>query len=205
MPTGGSGHDEGGNGPAGNAGMGGGAGDAGDTANAGNGESAGSAGMGGLLGRLARSMGPEGVELGGDNVRFEQEPERGLEVRITLLDDDGGVTSVASMFLPSGSPPAAHPDGVPFVPGATLRVIEDHVRHVLLAMWLLNTDDAPPPDRALASVIRASREEGWRLDDPAGTEEGGPFRLVRADEVRRVEITTGHTGPVVSLAQKRST
>lgn len=190
MPTGGSGHDDGGNGPAGNA------------ANAGNGESA---GMGGLLGRLARSMGPEGVELGGDNVRFEQEPERGLEVRITLLDDDGGVTSVASMFLPSGSRPPAHPDGVPFVPGATLRVIEDHVRHVLLAMWLLNTDDAPAPDRALASVIRASREEGWRLDDPAGTEEGGPFRLLRADEVRRVEVTTGHTGPVVSLAQKRST
>lgn len=154
----------------------------------------------GLLGRLARSMGPGGVELGGENVRLEQEPENGLEVRVTLLADDGSVTSIASMFVPAAEPPPAQPDDVPFVRGAALRVIQDHVRDVLLAMWMLDTEDAPDPDAALAAVLRGSREAGWRLENPYGSE---PFRLVRGDRVRRVEITAGHTGPVVSLAQKR--
>ena len=177
--------------------------------------------LGGLLGRLARSMGPGGVELGGENVRLEQEPEAGLEVRITLLDDDGGVTSVASMLLPADEPPAAHPDDVPFVRHAPLRVIEDHVRGVLLALWMLGDADAPDPETALAAVIRGSREAGWRLLEPtretggtgAASEPGGgapepgadprPFRLLKGDQARRVEVRDGPTGPVISLSQRR--
>lgn len=156
--------------------------------------------LGGLLSRLARSMGPEGVELGGESVRFDQAPEEGLEVRITLLGDAGEATSVASMFLPVDVRPPAQPDGVPFVRGAALRVIEDHVRGVLLAMWMLDGPDAPEPDRALATVLRSSREAGWRLETSG---DAGPYRLLRGDLVRRVESMTGHTGPVISLSQKR--
>ncbi|MFO7893149.1 MAG: hypothetical protein R6U63_05415 [Longimicrobiales bacterium] len=184
--------------------------------------------LGGLLSRLARSMGPGGVELGGENVRFEQAPEDGLEARITLLDRDGAVTSVASMLLPSAQRPAAHPEGVPFVRHASLRVIDDHVRAILLAMWILEGDDAPDPKTALAAVLRECRETGWRLEEPtdrAGpiterggprsapgrpgpggapdTADAGPFRLLRGDQVRRVEAKTGHMGPVISLSQKR--
>jgi hypothetical protein len=176
--------------------------------------------LGGLLSRLARSMGPGGVELGGENVRFEQAPEDGLEVRITLLDDDGEATSVASMLLPADAPPPAQPADVPFVRHAPLRVIEDHVRGVLLAMWMLGDEGAPDPEAALAAVVRGSREAGWRLevadesahspgaggagpsgaaDPPAGT----AFRLLRGDQVRRVEARSGPTGPVVSLSQRR--
>ena len=158
--------------------------------------------LGGLLNRLAQSMGPKGVELGGENVRFEQAPERGLEVRIILLDDDGDVTSVASMLLPGDEPSPEQPEDVPFVRHAALRVIEDHVRGVTLAMWLLD-DDAPEPESALAVVLRHSREHGWQLEDPAAASATGPFRLLRGDQVRRVELTSGHTGPVVSLSQKR--
>lgn len=159
--------------------------------------------LGGLLGRLARSLGPGGLELGGENVRFEQEPERGLEVRLTLLDDDGEASSIASMFLATPDRPPAHPADVPFVANAPLRVIEDRTRHVILAMWMLGDDDAPPTERALATVLRSSREAGWRLEDPAGTPDVGPYRLLRGDEVRRVEASEGHAGPVVSLSQKR--
>ncbi len=164
--------------------------------------------LGGLLSRLARSMGPGGVELGGENVRFEQAPEDGLEVRITLLDDDGGATSIASMLLPADERPPAHPDDVPFVRNAPLRVIQDHVRGVLLAMWMLG-DDAPDPETALAAVLRGSREAGWRLevdDEGSGAEAltgPGPFRLLRGDQVRRVEARSGPAGPVVSLSQRR--
>ena len=156
--------------------------------------------LGGLLSRLAGSAGADGLELGGENVRYEQAPEAGLEARITLLDDDGAVTSIASMLLPSDEPSTAHPEDVPFVRHAPLRVIEDHVRAVLLAMWMLDDDDAPDPDTALATVLRGSREAGWRLENPGGA---GPFRLVRDDQLRRVEAMTGHTGPVISMSQKR--
>lgn len=170
--------------------------------------------LGGLLSRLARSMGPEGVELGGENVRFEQAPEDGLEVRITLLDDDGEVTSVASMFLPADTPSAAHPDDVPFVRNASLRVIQDQTRGVLLAMWMLGGEGAPEADAALAAVVRGSREAGWRLmvedGEAAPTGAGDPtppptgsFRLLRGDQVRRVEARVGPSGPVVSLSQRR--
>jgi hypothetical protein len=165
--------------------------------------------LGGLLSRLARSMGPEGVQLGGENVRFEQAPEDGLEVRITLLDDDGEVTSIASMFVPADTPPAAHPDDVPFVPDASLRVIQDQVRGVLLAMWMLGDEGAPEVETALAAVVRGSREAGWRLmveeDGSEAAESGnaGPFRLLRGDQVRRVEARVGPSGPVVSLSQRR--
>ncbi len=174
--------------------------------------------LGGLLSRLARSMGPEGVELGGENVRFEQAPEDGLEIRITLLGDDGEPTSVASMLLPAETRPAAHPDDVPFVRGAPLRVIQDQVRGVTLAMWMLG-DEGPDPRTAMAAVVRESREAGWRLmveDDGGGVGRGdpaeaggdllddtGPFRLLRGDMVRRVEARSGATGPVVSLSQRR--
>lgn len=158
--------------------------------------------IGGLLSRLAGSAGTGGLELGGDNVRLEQAPEEGLEARITLLGDDGAVTSIASMLRPSDAPATAHPEGVPFVPNAALRVIEDHVRAVLLAMWMLDDDDAPDPDTALAAVLRRSREAGWRLENPVGAGRG-PFRLVRDDQLRRVEAMEGHTGPVISLSQKR--
>jgi len=169
--------------------------------------------LGGLLSRLARSMGPEGVQLGGENVRFEQAPEDGLEVRITLLDDDGDVTSIASMFLPADTPPAAHPDDVPFVRNASLRVIQDQVRGVLLAMWMLGDEGAPEVETALAAVVRGSREAGWRLmveeeekeDGSEAAESGhaGPYRLLRGDQVRRVEARVGPSGPVVSLSQRR--
>ena len=157
--------------------------------------------LGGLLSRLAESMGPGGVELGGENVRFEQAPEDGLEVRITLLDDDGAVTSVASMLSAAEAPPAAQPQDVPFVPRAALRVIQDHVRGVLLAMWMLDAD--ADPDAALAAVLRASREAGWRLENPGDARGDGPFRLVRDDRVRRLEAKDSHTGPVISLSEKR--
>lgn len=157
-----------------------------------------------LLGRLARSMGSGGLELGGENVRFEQEPERGLEVRVTLLDGDGEVSSVASILLPSATRPDAHPGDVPFIPGAPLRVLEDRARQVLLAMWLLDGDAAPDPETALPMVLRASRATGWRLENPADAGRSGPFRLLRGDELRRVESMAGHTGPVISLSQKRS-
>ena len=156
----------------------------------------------GLIDRLARSPGPDGLELGGENVRLEREPERGLEVRVTLLDNDGEPTSIASMFVPATEPPPAQPADVPFIPNAALRVIEDRIRHVILAMWMLG-DDAPPVDRALARVLRSSREAGWRLEDPGGNPDRGPYRLLRGDEVRRVETSEGHAGPVVALSQKR--
>lgn len=169
--------------------------------------------LGGLLSRLAQSTGSEGVELGGENVRFEQAPEDGVEIRITLLDDEGHPTSVASVLRPADEPFPAHPDDVPFVRNAPLRVIEDHLRGVLLAIWMLGDEDGPDPKAALAAVVRGSREAGWRIEVRDGDTRSrpadspgpiaDPVHLVRGDQVRRVDAWRWPGGPVVSLTQKR--
>lgn len=142
-------------------------------------------------------MGREGVDLGGDNVRLEQEPGHGLELRITILDDDGRARSVASVFAAADDPPPALPVDVPFVPGTAIHVIEDHERDVMLASWRIEDPSAAALAATFDRVVALSREAGWRL-------EGGPSRAVavldRAGRRRRVQATSAAVGPVVSVA-----
>jgi hypothetical protein len=153
-------------------------------------------GLQGLLARLARSMGP-GEDLGGDRVRLEQDPENGLDLRLTLVDDEGEPTSVASVFSAVDEPPPAFPTDLPFLAGAVTHVIEDRGRGMLLASWQVakGSDPATSFDR----VVRGCREAGWRLEDePVGM----AARLQRAGRRRRVEVQTSATGTVVALAER---
>jgi hypothetical protein len=150
----------------------------------------------GLLAQLARSMGP-GAELGGDRVRLEQDPGNGLELRLTLLDDAGEPTSVASVFSATDEPPLAFPADLPFLPGAVTHVIEDRGRGTLLASW--RVEEGSEPGGSLDRVVRGCREAGWRLEaEPVGL----AARLRRAGRRRRVEVQTSAAGAVVALAER---
>jgi hypothetical protein len=142
-------------------------------------------------------MGPEGVDLGGDNVRLEQAPDRGLELRITVLDDDGHARSVASVFAAGDDPPPALPVDVPFVPGAAIHVIEDYERDVMLASWRIEDPSSAALTAAFDRVVALSRESGWRL---AGAASRAGAVLERAGRRRRVQATSAAVGPVVTVA-----
>lgn len=150
-----------------------------------------------MLARLALSMGPGGVELGGENVRLEQEPEHGLDLRITILDDDGRPRSIASVFTPGDDPHPELPTSVPFLPGAAIHVIEDRGRDVLLASWRIQDEAAAALDSAFDRVVALSREAGWALEDSASHRTAV---LGKEGRRRRVQASQSTGGPVVSVA-----
>lgn len=145
---------------------------------------------------------------GGDNVRVEQEPENGVDLRITILADDGSPRSVATVFAAADAPTAAFPPDVPFVPNAATHVIDDRERGVLMASWRVDTDDPAVLERVFERVVARSRESGWALEERSGESEPSPSwsaRLTRRGRRRRVEGGTGASGAGVSLAEREDT
>jgi hypothetical protein len=155
--------------------------------------------MDGLLARLALSMGPKGARVGGENVRLEQEPENGIELRITLLDDDGLPLSIATVFTPRGEPPPSFPADLPFLRGATIHVIEDRDRDVLLGSWQIDARDDNEMGAAFERLVARSREAGWTLDERT---HGRAARLSKGARRRRIQAgrAGGHAGGVLSVA-----
>lgn len=152
-----------------------------------------------LLARLALSMGPRGAKVGGENVRLEQEPEKGIELRITLLDDDGRPKSVATVFTPRDEPPPSFPADLPFLRGATIHVIEDRDRDVLLGSWQIDARDDNEMGAAFERLVARSREAGWTLDERA---HGRAARLSKGPRRRRIQAgrAGGQDGGVLSVA-----
>jgi hypothetical protein len=151
-----------------------------------------------LLARLALTMGPKGARVGDDNVRLDQEPENGLELRMTILDGDGHPSSVASVFLPRDQPPPSFPPDLPFLRHATIHVIEDRDRDVLLGSWQIGARADLEMDAALERLVARSREAGWTLDERTGR----TARLSKGPRRRRIQAgrADGQGGGVLSVA-----